>query len=97
MLVGGNESYGKSVVKSGNTDIMNKREKRRIQAINTEDREDLAEDTGHSEEDSDINVVQVQAIKGLTARLTVIIEGHKTKILYDPGAARSVMKTSGEK
>ena len=31
------------------------------------------------------------AFKGLTARLMVIMEGYKTKMLYDPGAARSVI------
>ena len=51
----------------------------------------MAEDTGPSEEDSDINNVQVRAINSLTARLTVIMEGYKTKMLYDPGAARSVI------
>ena len=89
---GGMNHMGKVCVKSGNAVIMNKRDKsRRIQAVNTGDREEMAEDTGPSEEDSDINVVQVRAIKGLTARLTVIMEGHKTKMLYDPGAARSVI------
>ena len=89
---GGMNHMGKVCVKSGNAVIMSKRDKsRRIQAVNTGDRGEMVENTGPSEEDSDIDVVQVWAIKGLTARLTVIMEGYKTKMLYDPGAARSVI------
>ena len=64
---------------------------RGVCAIKTGERDEESGGTESSAENSDIHAIKVRTIKGYAARLSVLIQGHKIKMLYDPGAARSII------
>ena len=90
---GGPNHFARVCLKTGNASVIHRREKhtRKLNTVGHGSSTDGPEESDIDDIDSDINVVHVRALKGLSARLTITINKHRVKMLYDPGAARSII------
>eukprot|EP00731_Ephydatia_muelleri_P010462 Em0005g1048a len=91
---GGLNHYARVCLKSGKVSIKGQKGKKRINAMKQ------AKETGGTESSNDddqdiscgeVNTIHIRAVKGCAARLEAEINGVSVKMLYDPGAARSVI------
>eukprot|EP00731_Ephydatia_muelleri_P021050 Em0013g777a len=91
---GGLNHYARVCLKSGKVSIKGQKGKKRINAMKQ------AKETGGTESSNDddqdiscgeVNTIHIRAVKGCAARLEAEINGVRVKMLYDPGAARSVI------
>ncbi|KAL5516393.1 hypothetical protein EMCRGX_G001699 [Ephydatia muelleri] len=89
----GPDHFARVCVKSGRASVVGDRIRDKKQVNKLSEVEPGIDDTSDESQGngSDLNVIHIQAIKGRTAKLSVTLNGVTLVMLYDPGAARSVI------